>query len=249
MNNWNYICTVQTITDFRISEGIPDTDDLIRVWLPEIERAAQEHVPNDRLQAFFIAALRLAARSKSLDSLTLAKIINGSGYSRSTFFRLFEGYTSFLLRGYQLLCQLSIKVYAKTLAEREMSLDSFVAHTADILYSGNCSTPNDVVQTIWASSGKDHRQFHPHLAELALVVRMYLSRNPETAHIQLDPDDLLEVLRLLDWDLLQARIDGSGRFPSTAHYWRLRTLLSGYLKERDAASRAAAAQVGETDAI
>src|SRR5210317_425782 len=94
------------ITDFDFHAATADPDSLIQAWMPEIEEAAQQYVPDDRFIAFLVAALRLGARSKSLKGLNLMRLVEVAGYSRSTFFRLFEGHTGFLLNGYQLTCQL-----------------------------------------------------------------------------------------------------------------------------------------------
>ncbi|MEN8657625.1 MAG: hypothetical protein ABF313_06265 [Marivita sp.] len=222
---------MQSITDFRMQDGIPDTDTLIQAWLPEIEKSAQAFVPCNKTQAFFIASLRVAAKTKSLSSFKLLSIIDMSGYSRSTFFRLFENYSSFLVIGYKLVCDLSIKVYAKHISERSLTLEEFIALSADLLYGANCTIPNEITQTLWQNAEEDHLEFHTHVKELARIMRDYLNWNPATAHLQVDKDDLQDVLRILDWELLKARVDGSGDFPSVPHYLRLRRILSGYLKE------------------
>ena len=219
------------ITDFSIPEGVPDPDHLIQAWLPEIEIAARDFIPNDKVQAFFLAALRMSAKSKSLAAFNLFAIVDRSGYSRSTFFRLFEGYTGFLLSGYQMTCSLSIKVYAKYLSQKAMTLDEFIEFSADVLYGANCSIPNEITKTLWTESEQDHLVFHKHLKELASVMQNYLNWNPATSKLPIEEDDILEVVRMLDWELLQARVDGSEQFPSIPHYWRLRRILAGYLKQ------------------
>lgn len=219
------------ITDFTISEGIPEMDHLIQAWLPEIEIAARDYVPNDRIQAFFLAALRLGAKSKSLEGFNLFAVIERSGYSRSTFFRLFEGYTGFLLNGYKLTCSLSIRVFAKHLSERAMTLDEFIAFSSDILYGANCTVPNEVTRALWQEAKQEHLVFHAHIKEVARVMHEYLKWNQATAHLAIEEDDILEFIRIIDWELLQARVDNSPHFPSVPHYWRLRRMLTGYLKQ------------------
>lgn len=114
------------ITDFDFTTFPADQDNLIKAWLPEIEESARSYVPDDRFIAFLIAALRIGARSKSLDGFNLMQIVEKAGYSRSTFFRLFEGYSGFLLNGYKLTCDLSIRVYERHLGGHERTLDEFV---------------------------------------------------------------------------------------------------------------------------
>ncbi|NBV61916.1 MAG: hypothetical protein EBR73_12725 [Rhodobacteraceae bacterium] len=83
------------ISEFNFESTIPDIDTHIQMWLPEVEKAARSFVANDRYQAFFLAALRMAASTKSLKGFSVPNLAKKAGYSRSTFFRLFEGYSGF----------------------------------------------------------------------------------------------------------------------------------------------------------
>ena len=51
------------ITSFDFDRQPADSDALIRAWMPEIETAAREHVPDYRFIAFPGAALQLGSRS------------------------------------------------------------------------------------------------------------------------------------------------------------------------------------------
>lgn len=75
-----------SILEFNFEADPADSDALIQAWMPEIEAAAAEYVPDDRFMAFLVAALRLGARSRSLKGLNVLKIVEKAGYSRSTFF-------------------------------------------------------------------------------------------------------------------------------------------------------------------
>jgi hypothetical protein len=110
------------ITDFDFATELADADRLVEVWLPEIERVLTTFERDDRFIAFLTAALRIGARSKNLKHLkhlNLMDVVEKAGYSRSTFFRLFEGYTGFLFKGYQLSCLLTTKVYAQHLVDQQ----------------------------------------------------------------------------------------------------------------------------------
>lgn len=151
------------IIDFDFARQPANPDLLIQAWMPEIERAAITYVPDDRFIAFLTAALRLGARSKTLEGLKLMDIIQRAGYSRSTFFRLLEGYTGFLLQGYQLTCRLSVKVYEQLLFKQERTLDEFCTFTADIFYGVNCTMPHEILQMLWKEHSLTQLEFHPHL--------------------------------------------------------------------------------------
>jgi hypothetical protein len=214
--------------DFSTEDADPDA--LVRTWMPEIEEAAREHVPDDRFVAFLVAAVRLGAHSKSLDGFNLMHVVEKAGYSRSTFFRLFEGYTGFLIKGYQMVCALAARVYAKHLNEREMSIDEFCKFTCDVFYSANCTMPPEIIQMLWREHELPHAKFHPHLPDVARVMFDYLQTNPSTRHLNLDFDELADVVQSLDLDLLNVRLENDPQMGTPRHYLRLRRMLKGYLE-------------------
>lgn len=217
------------ITDFDFATQPADPDLLIQAWMPEIEQAAITYVPDDRFIAFLTAALRLGARSKSLKGLNMMAVVEKAGYSRSTFFRLFEGYTSFLFKGYQLSCLLSTKVYAQHLRSQKLSLEEFCTFTADVFYGANCTIPNEIVQMLWREHNVSHGEFHPHLTELAPTMQTYLSQNPQTQHLQIDVEELDGVLKSFDIDILNARLEDNEQWGTPFFYKKLKRMLHGYL--------------------
>lgn len=217
------------IIDFDFATEPADPDRLIEAWMPEIERAALTHVPDDRFIAFLTAALRLGARSKSLQGFNLMDIVEKAGYSRSTFFRLFEGYTGFLIKGYQLSCLLSTKVYEAHLADKQFSLDEFCSFTADVFYGANCTIPNEIVKMLWKEHDLSQAQFHPHLSGLTSIMAGYLSRNGQTRHLTIDEAELRGVVHNLDLDILTARLEDNPDWGTPLYYRKLKKLLKGYL--------------------
>jgi len=120
------------ITEFTFDKGIPDPYALTQAWVPAIEQASFNHITDDRFKAFLVAAIRLGANSRRSEGVNVMNLVEKAGYSRSTFFRLFENYTSFLLKGYQLTCSLSIEVYGDLLKGKEMSIEEFAKFTTDV---------------------------------------------------------------------------------------------------------------------
>ena len=216
------------ITRFDFETQPADSDALIAAWMPEIESAAATHVPDDRFLAFLTAALRLGARSKSLKGFNMMEVVEKAGYSRSTFFRLFEGYTGFLFKGYQLTCLLSTKVYAMHLNEQQLTLDEFCKFTADVFYGANCTIPHEILQMLWREHDVTHQEFHPHVVGLAPVMRDYLACNPDTQHLQIEVDELEGVLNNLDLVILNARLEDNERWGTPFYYKKLRKMLKGY---------------------
>lgn len=217
------------ITEFNFDTEAADSDRLIAAWLPEIETTAQTYVPDDRFISFLTAALRLGAQSKNLKNFNLMDVIVKAGYSRSTFFRLFEGYTRFLLQGYQLTCQLSGRVYAKHLEDRAMDIDTFSRYTADVFYGGSCAIPNEIVQMLWKEHQLTQAEFHPHLKELTSIIYDYLNKNESTKHLTVDWEELSGVIHNLDLDMLNARLDNNPAWGTPLYYKKLLRLFKGYL--------------------
>lgn len=217
------------ITNFDFAAQPADPDLLIQAWMPEIEQAAATHVPDDRFIAFLTAALRLGARSKSLKGFNLMEVVEKAGYSRSTFFRLFEGYTGFLFKGYQLTCLLSTKAYAKHLNDQQLSLEEFCKFTADIFFGANCTVPHEILQMLWREHNVSHADFHPHVAGLAPLIQSYLLQNPHTKHLQIDVDELDGVLNNLDLVILNARLEDNELWGTPFYYKKLKKMLQGYL--------------------
>lgn len=217
------------ITDFDFATQPADADLLIQAWMPEIEQAAITYVPDDRFIAFLTAALRLGARSKSLKGFNMMDVVEKAGYSRSTFFRMFEGYTGFLLKGYQLTCLLSTKVYDAHLENQQLSLDEFCDFTADVFFGANCTIPNEIIQMLWKEHGLTHAEFHPHLSGLAPIMLSYLSGNSQTQHLEINEAELSGVVHNLDLDILTARLEDNPDWGTPMYYRKLKKLLKGYL--------------------
>jgi len=217
------------ITAFDFHEVPADPDALIQAWMPEIEQAAYSYVADDRFVAFLVAALRLGSRSKSLEGLNLMRLVEAAGYSRSTFFRLFESYTGFLLKGYQLTCLLSTKVYANHLADQPRTLDEFCAFTTDVFFGANCTISNEILRTLWREHSLTHAEFHPHVGELAPLIQVYLAQNLQTSHLQIDVEELNSVLINLDLVILNARLNNDPKWGTPQYYRKLRKMLLGYL--------------------
>jgi len=217
------------IIAFDFANENANVDKLIQAWLPEIEQQAIRYVPDDRFISFLTAALRLGARSKSLEGFNLMQVIHKAGYSRSTFFRLFEGYTSFLLKGYQVTCLLSTRAYETHLNEQILSLNSFCTFTADVFYGANCTIPNEIIQMLWKEHNLTHDTFHPHLAGLAPIMYDYLKRNEATQHLNIDLEEFAGVLKTLDLAILNARLSNDPAWGTPFYYKKLLKMLQGYL--------------------
>jgi len=220
---------LRRITDLNLDTAFPSQRELIDAWLPEIQEAAKLHAPQDHFLAFFYVSLAFVAKNEGISGLNLKSLVYHSGYSKSSFYRLFDGYSSFLMDVYQTTRLLGVKVYLKHLKARPMDLETFITFSANVLYSANAALPGDLSKLLWEGRSIDHIEFHPHLSEAAQGIADYLNSNPQTSHMGILQEDMFELLRTLDWDMLQAFIKEDPSCPSQAHYRHLRRLFRGYL--------------------
>ena len=159
----------------------------------------------------------------------MMQLVQKAGYSRSTFFRLFEGYTSFLLKGYQLTCLLSTKAYEAHLNELTLSLDDFCVFTADVFYGANCTIPSEIIQMLWNEHDLTQDEFHPHLVGLATSMHTFLKRNEATKHLDIDLNEFAGVLKTLNLAILNARLHNDKDWGTPYYYKKLLNMLKGYL--------------------
>ena len=217
------------ITSFDFETEPVNQKALIAAWLPEIEAVMRSREHDDRSTAFIIAIMRLRSSSKTADKIKLGAVIKLAGYSRSTFFRLFGNYNSFLLDAYQLICLLAIDVYAKHLKEQQLNVADFSKFTTDICYAAVCTIPREILKVLWYENAISHRKFHPHLSEFTSVIFSYLTQNAQTKHLKIDVDELDGVLRTLDLELLHARLEDDSFWGSPLYYKKIKKMLYGYL--------------------
>jgi|GEM_PF-1044454 len=217
------------LTDFSFDTQLVDRRILVKVWRPEIENAAQKWIVDNRHKSFFIASLRLAIAYQNLNQVSIEKISQKSGYSRSTFFRLFGKQSEFILKTYQMICWLSVKVYKKYLNEKKLDTEEFVDFTISMFFGSNLTFEPPLIQSLWHESQCSHRDFHPHLEDLSDIVVIYLRNNESTKHIPILSDDITRVLGMLDLEMLNAKLENSSESGTPKQYIRLKHILRGYL--------------------
>ena len=141
---------------------------------------------------------------------------------------MFEGYTGFLLKGYQLSAQLTNDVYKKHLIGQTRDLDTFCKFTADVFYGVNCTIPTEIMQFLWAEHALTLQEFHPHLPELAEIMVDYLAQNEPTKHLSLDLDELRDVIYGFDLIMLTAQTTHDPKWGTPAAYRKLLKMFRGY---------------------
>lgn len=219
---------IPTIDAFNF-EIEPANVELIRsAWISEIEQAALSYLSDNRMISFLTAAMRLGSQSKNPSHINLFELVEYAGYSRSTFFRLFENYTGFLLKSYQISCALSVRVYYDHLKPKQLNLEDFCNFTATVFYGANCTIPNEILKMLWQEHNKSHAEFHPHLSKLTKYMHNYLQNNPQTQHLKIDIRELQGLIKNLDLIILNARLENDEQWGTPFYFVKLRKMLHGY---------------------
>ena len=212
-----------------IDGKLANADSLRAAWLKEIEAVLSASPDTAKDLAFLVAGLRLAAKVKSLEKLSVEALAKISGYSRATFFRKYGKFYDFAMKSYQRTCHASVLVYEKKLAEHSLSRSQFVEFSGSILYGANVCIPNEIVVQLWRREEWAHLEFHPHLPLVAATMASYLRNNSATKSIYFSDKELLEAVCALDMDILMSRLASRSEFPSERQYRRIKAFFDGFL--------------------
>lgn len=212
------------LTDFDFDTALPNFNELSKAWLCAIEKEAHSRIKCPKTRAFFIASAKLVVKTRDSNIWGVKQLEAVSGYSRSTFFRIFPSYKEFLLRAYHMSSDLTIDVYIQTLGDKELSIEEFSKLTTDIFYGAHCVLPNGIIQMFWP--GMSQTELHPHLDRVVQEMVKYLNANPKTASLTVDTAQLAQYVKSMDWDIMRLRHEATETFPSHEQYWRFRRTLT-----------------------
>lgn len=213
-----------SITDFDFDIALPNLNELSEAWLCAIETAAERQLKCPKTLAFFIALAKLVVKTRGINNRGLKQLEAVSGYSKSTFFRMFPSYKQFLLLSYQMSSDLTVDVYIQTLDDKELSIEEFSKLTTDIFYGAHCVLPNGFTQLFWP--GMSQAALHPHLDRVVQEMVKYLHANPKTASLKIETAHLAQYIKSMDWDILRLRHEATETFPNHEQYWRFRHALT-----------------------
>lgn len=213
---------------FTVEQVLSETDLVTRVWADEIAKAASEHIADSRWEAFALAGIRQYANASSLAEVKIANLVKQAGYSKSTFFRVFDNLTKYQLHLYQLVSQLSTEVYAQRLFAKPRSPMEFAEFTIDLFYSADCTIPNDWVATLWKKYGHiGHEKFHPQMINISRTIVSYTQEHRALGYKVLSVPDVHAVTCLYERDVLESRLGSQASFPSARQVRRWKDLLFG----------------------
>ncbi|NHQ75907.1 hypothetical protein HAT86_15765 [Roseovarius gahaiensis] len=217
---------------FDVEDLLSETDLLTSVWADEIAKAATQHIADNRWEAFALAGIRQYANATSLAEVKIANIAKQAGYSKSTFFRIFDNLTKYQLRLYQLVSQLSVEVYGQRLFAKPRSPLEFAHFTINLFYSADLTIPNDWVAMLWGKYGHlGHDKFHPQLPDIARKITQYTQKHRSLGYANLSVSDVHAVVCLYEREVLESRLGSQPSFPSPAQSLRWKRMLFGLVAD------------------
>ena len=218
---------------FNVEDVLTETDLVTRVWADEIANAASDHIADSRWEAFALAGIQQYANASSLAEVKIANLVKQAGYSRSTFFRVFDNLTKYQLHLYQLVSQLSTEVYAKRLFAKPRPPLEFAEFTINLFYSADCTIPNDWVATLWKKYGHvGHEKFHPQLSDISRTIAQYTQEHRSLGYNELAVSDVHPVVCLYEREVLESRLGAQPSFPAARQARRWKDLLFGLVADK-----------------
>ena len=217
---------------FDVEDFLSETDLLTSLWADEIAKAATEHIADNRWEAFALSGIRQYANANSLAEVKIANLAKQAGYSKSTFFRIFDNLTKYQLRLYQLVSQLSVEVYEQRLFAKPRSPLDFANFTINLFYSADCTIPNEWVAMLWEKYGHlGHDNFHPQLSDISRTITEYTQKHRSLGYANLSASDVHAVVCLYEREILESRLAPQPSFPSPGQSLRWKRMLFGLVAD------------------
>lgn len=185
------------------SEGRTENPESIaRNILKDIEISAATEVSGNAKRAFLAAALRSATKPQSTHGLHLKNIINASGYSRATFFRVFESNNAFRAECYMVFSALAVSTLERHLKGKERTAEDFAIFASSAIsgiYHSLIKPFHGQIEGTTDAIGKSAPDVPHHLSH---VISDYLRTNPRTRHLQISKTEIRICLRAIEIELL-----------------------------------------------
>ena len=223
---------------FDVEDYLAETDLITSVWADEISKAASQHIADNRWEAFALAGIRQYASAQSLTEVKIANLAKQAGYSRSTFFRVFDNVTKYQFHLFKIVSSLSVDVYQDRVFSKHRSPLEFVNFTINLFYSADCTIPNDWVETLWKRYGHcGFDDFNPQLPKISKVIKQYIQDHPGLGYADISEADIHAFVRLYERDILESRLGPTPIFPSESQSSRWKRMFLGLIADTDALRR------------
>lgn len=212
-------------------EAVIDDQKLLQeFWINQIEEVLPRFVACDMRQSFVFALLRLYLKARSSRNVTVDKLTKTSGYSKSTFFRKFNTLSRFQYDVYQLLGRILVHIYTEALLKKAMDPWEFSEFTINFFYTAHCSVPSEQVDMLWEKYGsRDIHAFHPHISLVPQVISQYITTHKDLGYGNISQDELNEIVRVFDSDLLGRHLQNNDSKLSAAHCRSWKMMLYGFV--------------------
>lgn len=216
----------KSVISFNFKDGSLDLQELNRAWDIALEDALLDLTHDSKVSSFLIAGVRLGLQHRKISARSVAVL---SGYSLSTFFRSFQSIEHFIEKGFFLVNSLVINIYRKHVNNQPLTLSEHVDLFLTICVGAYAAYPTDILQHMSDKYYGDIKKIHPHNKELSMALLMCLHKQDATIGLQIYPEELEELLAMLDGNLMQTALQRDGMLTKPHYFEFLHKILYGFL--------------------
>lgn len=218
----------KSVADFNFTENTVDLQDLTRAWDAALEEALLTLTHDNKVNTFLIAGVKVGLRYKKISANAVALM---SGYSKSTFFRLFPNVDHFTEQGFFLVNSLIIKIYEKHVYSSELTLEGHVDLILTLCVGAYAVYPADILKRMSEKHNGDIVKIHPHTPRLAEAIIKGLHHQAATRDLAIEYQSLIDLLFMLDDNLMRTALQCDGTLLKPTYFDFLYKVLHGFLAQ------------------
>lgn len=201
------------------------------VWVDLIEERIETKNIDFVRKTFFMTGIYLHRRNYG-KNVKAKEIYSLSGYSKSTFHRIFDNFPAFQLRLYHFLTDIVIDIYREALNLRERTPNEFCRFSRDCIISSHLAAPKSLISDLYRiNSPISPEHFHPYVPRVAEVMFDYIRAHRNLGFREFSQRELTAVIRTLDYDILFSKVSEFGDFPTFDQAHRLERMLLAYVSQ------------------
>lgn len=182
---------------------------ILQDLLREIEISASIEFAGSAKGAFLIAALRAAPKAHASHQLHLKNIINTSGYSRATFFRVFGSNHAFRTECYSVFSTLAASAIDRLLRAKKRTAADFAMFASSAIYCAFNFLLLPLYEQQQKAATRVEKPSQDTNTKLSAALANCLYANSPTRHLQISIHEIGFCLRAIETDLLDTRPDHS----------------------------------------
>ncbi|MCL7407348.1 hypothetical protein MWN63_15320 [Paradonghicola geojensis] len=221
--------SLQDVFDLSSDDFMIDRREIEKLWVETLLRRISKNPNRDKFWVFLQAALYLYSKSPT-KRLHVSEIIEKSGYSRSSFFRI-NSFSEFQLRAYRRLGILVVQEFEDFVSNRLLSPVEFADAALSIIYSSHIAIRNEIFnKLVQAHEGLTPVEFNPSVDFFAEIVQKYCNENSYLGYRRITAKEASKCVRLLDYDIFTERTLRGNVFPSKEQAVRLHAMFLGFIR-------------------